>query len=305
LNQSFRVKQEQHQQTRGCAVPVRKYLPSAIVLASMFASPAFAADQPVLPWLPPVSETSAPLHPFGDELPVVRHAGWEGFYIGAQIGYTYGSADFSKSTQAPVAYSLRNTTLEAEYMPSNLQVLGTGTRGVASFGGFIGYNFEYLTPNAKVIMGFEATYEQVGLSLYAPSTPITRVLADVADTVTISATGSATDLNYGTLRARAGWAAGNFLPYGFIGLALGRANVNIAETTVVTENTAPFTAFPLPGTNGTNGEWLYGVTVGAGLDVALTPNLFLRGEYEYVQFQQVAGTTIELNTARFGAGFKF
>jgi len=37
----------------------------------------------------------------------------------------------------------------------------------------------------------------------------------------------------------------------------------------------------------------------------LTPNIFLRGEYEFVKFQEVAGTTIEINTARIGAGFKF
>jgi opacity protein-like surface antigen len=279
-------------------------LPSAIVLASMFASPAFAADQPVLPWLPPVSETSAPLHPFGDEAPVVRHPGWEGFYIGGVFDYTYGSADFSKSTQAPIAYSLRNTTVEETDVPSDLQVLGTGTHAVPGFGGFIGYNFEYLTPNAKVIMGFEANYEQMSLSLYPPSTSIWRIYPD-GNSVIIYGRGSMTDLNFGTLRARAGWAMGNFLPYGFAGVALGRANLNISETTILTQPSPPGGTFTFFGTNGTNGEWLYGLTVGAGLDVALTPNIFLRGEYEFVQFQQAAGTTIQVNTGRIGAGFKF
>ncbi len=269
----------------------------------MFASPAFAADQPVLPSLPPVSETSAPLHPFGDEVPVIRHPGWEGFYIGGVFDYTYGSADFSKGTQAPVAYNLRNTTVEQDDDPSQLAVLGTGSRAVPGFGGFIGYNFEYPTPNAKVIMGFEANYEQVSLSLYPPSAPIARVYGD-GYAVSIAGTGSMTDLNFGTLRARAGWAMGNFLPYGFAGLALGRANINISESGVLVQS-SPAGTFPFSGTNGTNGEWLYGVTVGAGLDVALTPNIFLRGEFEYVQFQQAAGTTIELSTGRIGAGFKF
>lgn len=272
----------------------------------MLGTPAFAADQAVLPSLPPISETTAPLPAFGEEAdPVVHHSGWQGFYIGGEFAYTYGNADFSKSTQAPVAFSLRNTTLESEYSPSSWQVLGTGTHAAPGFGGFVGYNWEYLSANAKVIMGVEADYEQASLSYYAPSSTITRLLPDVSETTTISATGSVTDLSYGTLRARVGWAAGNFLPYGFVGLALGRANVDIAETTVVTDTTAPFSTFAFPGTNGTNGTWLYGATVGVGLDVMLTPNVFLRGEYEYVQFQQVAGTTIELNTARIGAGFKF
>ena len=188
-------------------------------------------------------------------------------------------------------------------------MLGTGDHTVVGFGGFAGYNFEYLSTNAKIVMGFEATYEQAALSLYAPSTPISRILGEDSlgngYIASISGSGSVTDLNYGTLRARAGWAAGNFLPYGFVGFALGRANVNIAETTQIVEYTSPFSTFTFPGTAGMNGAWLYGVSVGGGLDVALTPHIFLRGEYEYVQFAEVAGTVIELNTARVGAGIKF
>jgi len=295
-------------------VPVRKYLPGAIAIASMLSTPAFAGDQPPA-WLPPLAESAAPSPALGDNfdpltgsLPAgpIHRSGWQGFYVGGQLNYTAGSADFSKATQGPVAFNLRNTTVEQNEMPSSWQVLGTGTRTAAGFGGFVGYNFEYLTPNAKVIMGFEANYEQASLSFYAPSSTITRFLPNEQDLVTISGSGSVTDLNYGTLRARAGLALGNFLPYVFTGFALGRANVNIAETTVlVQESTTPFEVFPFSGSKGMNGQWLYGATVGTGLDVALTPNIFLRGEYEYVQFQRAAGTTIELNTARVGAGFKF
>jgi outer membrane immunogenic protein len=292
-------------------VPVRKYLPSAIAIASMLATPAFAADQPALPWLPPLTESAAP-SPVGDDfdpltgsLPAgpLHHSGWQGFYIGGEFDYTYGSADFSKSTQAPIAYSLRDTTVELDDYPSHLPVLGTGDHAVAGFGGFAGYNFEYLTATAKIILGFEADYEQASLALYPPSAPISRVYPD-GNAVTITGNGAMTNLNFGTLRARAGWAAGNFLPYAFVGVALGRANINISETTTLVQ-ASPSGTFVFPGTNGTNGEWLYGMTGGVGLDVALTPNIFVRGEYEFVQFQQVAGTTIELNTARIGAGFKF
>ena len=46
-------------------------------------------------------------------------------------------------------------------------------------------------------------------------------------------------------------------------------------------------------------------TVGAGLDVGVTRHFFLRGEYEYVQFQPVANTPINVNSVRLGAAFKF
>jgi opacity protein-like surface antigen len=50
---------------------------------------------------------------------------------------------------------------------------------------------------------------------------------------------------------------------------------------------------------------MYGLTIGAGLDVALTRNIFLRAEYEYLQFQPVASTIVQINTVRAGAGIKF
>ena len=278
----------------------------------MLATPAFAADQPPA-WLPPLSESATPppalsdsFDPLTGSVPQapVHHTLWQGFYVGGNFDYTYGSADFSKGTQGPVSYSLRNTTVEQNDDPSDLAILGTGDHAATGFGGFVGYNFEYLTPKAKVIMGFEANYEQVSLSLYPPSTPISRIYPD-GYAASITGNGQMTDLNFGTLRARAGWEAGNFLPYAFVGLALGRANINISETTTLVQPAPNPGTFVYSGTNGTNGEWLYGMTGGVGLDVALTPNIFLRGEYEFVKFQEVAGTTIEINTARIGAGFKF
>jgi len=286
--------------------------------------PAFAADQPV-PWLPPLPQSAAPSSVFGDQFDPLgmQSAGpfastdWRGFYVGGQFSYSDLYGDFSGSTQAPIAYSLRDTTLESEIDPSQWPVLGAADHSAPGFGGFVGYNTEYLTPNAKIVLGVEANYDQAGLSLVAPNTPISRTVTDSSgnvDVVSITGSGQVSNLDFGTLRARAGWAAGNFLPYGFVGLALGRADVNIAETTVVEQNppaSGPCSAsktceiFTFPGTAGKDGEWLYGLTVGAGLDFALTHNVFLRGEYEYVQFQPVAGVTLDVNTVRVGGGIKF
>ena len=119
------------------------------------------------------------------------------------------------------------------------------------------------------------------------------------------------------MRARAGWALGNFLPYAFTGLAVGHANVNIAATVSGTENpqnqpctlsgpaTPACVPFSFTGTAGKNGEWMYGFTFGGGLDVALTRNVFLRAEYEYVQFAPIANLVVDVNTVRGGLGVKF
>ena len=112
-------------------------------------------------------------------------------------------------------------------------------------------------------------------------------------------------------------ALGNFLPYAFGGLAIGHANVNIAGTVFGQENpqnqpctpagpaTPVCVPFSFTGTAGKNGEWLYGFTLGGGVDIALTRNVFLRAEYEFVQFAPIANLVLDVNTVRGGLGVKF
>ena len=39
--------------------------------------------------------------------------------------------------------------------------------------------------------------------------------------------------------------------------------------------------------------------------MALTSNIFLRGEYEFIQFVPIANISASISTVRVGAGFKF
>ena len=271
------------------------------LLAFAFAPSAFADD---LSWL----NDAQPAKPMNVN-------GWAGIYIGGQVSYSSAGGDFSKTTQAPLAYSLRELTLEAEQQPSSWPVLGQANHSATGFGGFVGYNTQF----ERLVLGVEANYDQANLSLIAPNSPISRLTSAGGNTyaVTITGSGSVTNLDFGTLRARAGWALGNFLPYGFAGVAVGHANVNISATVSGTENpqnqpctplgpaTPSCVPFSFTGTAGKNGEWMVGFTVGAGLDVALTRNVFLRAEYEYVQFAPIANLVVDVNTVRGGLGIKF
>jgi len=283
------------------------------------------ASQLTFPDVPEVTGSVPPSpSPLADDFDAVRAPRaywsaptfWSGFYAGGQFSYSSASGDFADSTQAPIAYSLRELTLESEFAPSKWPVLGTDTHSAAGFGGFVGYNFQYL----HAVMGVEANYDQASLSLVAPNTPISRVTpADSGGNtylVNITGSGTVSNLSFGTLRARGGWAFDNFLPYAFAGVAIGRADVHIAETTsgqqnpptsgaCLSSNTPPCVAFSFPGTAGKDGEWLYGATAGVGLDVALTHNIFARAEYEYVYFEPVDGVHLAINTVRVGAGVKF
>jgi len=231
---------------------------------------------------------------------------WSGFYAGGQFGYNDENADFSASTQAPIAYVLRNSTLEITSHPSEMPVLGTADHTAASYGGFAGYNTQW----QDVIVGVEVNFTHAAFTLVAPNTPIQRSsLSDGAGnlyTVGISGAGSISDLNYGTVRLRAGWIAGNFLPYAFVGFATGVANVNVATNVELQQQATPppapifFTA-----TGGKTGAILLGGAAGAGVDVALTQNLFLRGEFEYLRFAPIAFVPLTIETVRVGGGIKF
>jgi outer membrane immunogenic protein len=271
------------------------------LLAFAFAPSAFADD---LSWLTG-AQPAAPM----------SVNGWAGIYIGGQVSYSDAGGNFANTTQGPVGFSLRETTLETDVAPSTWPVLGQANHSATGFGGFAGYNTQF----ERLVLGVEANYDQANLSLIAPNTPITRVTSAGSNTylLTVTGSGSVTDLNFGTLRARAGWALGNFLPYGFAGLAVGHANVNIVGTVFGQENpqsqpctpsgpaTPACVPFSFTGTAGKNGEWLVGFAFGGGLDVALTRNVFLRAEYEYVQFAPIANLVLDVNTVRGGLGIKF
>src|SRR5580704_14294647 len=268
------------------------------LLAFAFVPSAFAED---LSWLTAPPNTN---------IPVV--GGWAGVYLGGQVSFSGNSGDFTNTTQAPLAYVLRELALESDVGPSGWPVLGQANHSAVGFGGFVGYNTQY----ERLVLGVEANYDQANLSLNAPNSPISRLVTagSTPYDVTVTGTGSVSDLNFGTLRTRAGWALGNFLPYVFGGLAVGHSNVNIVATTYGIQNpplgcpagtNPPCVPFSFTGTAGKNGEWMVGFAVGGGLDVALTRNVFLRAEYEYVQFAPVANLVLDVNTVRGGLGIKF
>jgi opacity protein-like surface antigen len=231
---------------------------------------------------------------------------WSGFYAGGQYGWSDANADFSNATSGPVAYALRFTTLESQDSPSTWPVLGTADHGSSAFGAFAGYNTQW----QDLILGLETNYQHTLVTLKAQNNPIARVVPAGSDTDTVSITGSGSvsNLDFLSLRARAGWVLGNFLPYGFVGFALGRADIAVAANVSVLQCPSGGGAcgsFSFDGSAGKSGELLYGFAVGGGMDVALTPNIFVRGEYEYTRFAPIANVLLTVTSARVGAGFKF
>jgi len=242
---------------------------------------------------------------------------WSGFYFGGQIGFSAAYLDFSGATAPLVHYSLRESTLEADDSVSTWPVLGNGGSDAVGYGGFVGYNTQW----QDAVLGLEGNYTHTAsIARSAPSAPIARMVTAGSNTYSVNLTGAgALEItDYASLRARAGWALGNFLPYGFAGLALGRANYNVTSQVSGQENPSSPPVVPcntiiapacvdysFANSNGQTGVLMYGFSVGGGLDWALTQNIFLRGEFEYVQFIPIANILASIVTARVGVGLKF
>ena len=123
-------------------------------------------------------------------------------------------------------------------------------------------------------------------------------------------------LDYGTARIRMGWAYGRIMPFATIGGAVGRFNTvstidatwRFSRTNPVTgaiENNVVASGYPLRVGETKQNVYGFGLAAGAGIDMALTDNLFLRAEYQIIRFADVEGTTTTVNTARVAAGLKF
>jgi outer membrane immunogenic protein len=234
---------------------------------------------------------------------------WDGFYGGAQWGYSSASVDFGNSTSSLIAFVLRNTAIESEAHVSEWTTLPTGVNTTArTAGGFFGYNAQW----DSAIFGLEVNYNRGNIASTATDS-IGRshqtndgYLYDV----NVSASSSVIIKDYLTLRGRAAYAYGRFLPYLMAGFAIGRADVESSATValVATDATAagrPDLALgPTTKIDARKDVFTYGFSAGGGVDVALMPNMFLRGEYEYVQFT-TNGIVAGISSVRAGLGVKY
>jgi opacity protein-like surface antigen len=195
-------------------------------------------------------------------------AGWEGIVAGGQIGLTNFNVNFE------------NIAIPSATLPLTGQQSTTGRQ----FGGFFGYNSQW----DGVVLGAELGYNKgSGLST---SQSVTQIQGGV---VTGVASGSITLNDYVTARVRAGYPIGQFLPYAFVGGAVGRFSYVVTNTANNNWSDSRSQAFAL------------GLTTGVGVDVLILPNVFLRGEWEYNVFSNVAGMRTNTNTARAALGVKF
>lgn len=269
--------------------------------------PAFAADYPVLRGsqiddAPPPPDFSS------------GRTDWSGFYVGgfAGLNETEFKPDSGLQNLARSAY--RNTLLGAENdMGAFVNDLPKRRDSGANFGGMIGYNFIF----GDVMLGIEGDYTRSGHEYRFTDFIARRSTTSSGQTIDWSMTSNvgAQLHDYATARLRMGWTYGRIMPFGTFGAAFGRfdtvstidATANIVTTNPVTgvQTSSPAAGYPLRVGVARKDTWGFGMALGGGVDLALTDNLFLRAEYQYIAFADVQGTSTTINTGRVAAALKF
>jgi len=274
---------------------MRRLLLVAMIVGA--AQNAYAADMPDLPILrgslPEGVSSARPM--------------WQGYYIGGQAGVGESDMNFTGATRSIAAKLLTNTAIENSGSVSSWPIGSKTSNRGDGWGAFIGYNSQW----DDVVLGVEASYMH-GKFGGSQTDSMSRFFTDsngYTDGVTYAGTGTVALSDMGTLRLRAGYAIGSFLPYLFGGVALGQADIirtaHIYGTQVNAAAAPGFqnVPFDLSATDVQHSHLLYGYTAGVGVDVMLIAGLFLRAEYQYARFTSSVDT--DVNTVHVGLGYKF
>ncbi|MBI3704060.1 MAG: porin family protein [Rhizobiales bacterium] len=247
---------------------------------------------------------------YSDMFSTKSYSRWDGWNFGVQAGVANMDTDFSNAATQWIADSLNNTVLKDQVHPENWALLSNNIAHGQSYGAFLGYNFQW----DQLVVGFDMAYNYTSsMNSSSSATPIPLTvtfscttpdpaITTCTDTVARSATASLKLVDHATVRGRAGYAFGQFLPYAFVGGAVGRFDYAATVTLAVSGyDNIPLTRL----TTTKNGAIVGGFTAGLGMDVALLPNVFVRGEWEFVGFAPISGIRANLNTARVALGVKF
>jgi outer membrane immunogenic protein len=239
---------------------------------AVFGLPASAAD------LPAQVYTKAPV--------MVPLYNWTGFYLGANIGGSWGKQNTG----------LSSATTGATVVPGS--VSPDGVIG----GGQIGYNWQA----DHWVFGIEADFQGSG---QRDPGAFTSAAAVTCGTNCFLAPGDNLPYTdkldwFGTVRGRVGWAADRWLPYLTGGLAYGHGSISGSGT--IGAAPVSFSA----------SQDYVGWTIGAGLEWAFADHWSAKVEYLYIDFGNgptaavtpgfnVTTGRMTDNIGRFGVNYKF
>lgn len=252
---------------------MRGFVMAAVVLGAV--STAHAADMPILRggFTDGLSRTSV---------------NWQGFYVGGQ-----GSWGSVKSyVPGNLDADMQSTFIQPSSVPYRFPPLNTANQSNGGYGAFFGYNSQW----DEIVLGLEGNYTHDN---FRPKTAVTGIQSAPDNVTVLTQTYSTATVklpDFGSLRLRAGYMAGCFLPYVFVGAGFGE------QTVFRTVSVSPAPLGPAWATD-SKSKLVYGYTAGAGVDVTVIGGLFARAEYEYRRITSNIESSV--NTVRVGVGYRF
>lgn len=270
----------------------------AATLAAVAAAPVQSADYPVLRGSQIDSSPPPPTAGGGG-------IDWSGFYVGGFGGGTSSQFRTDRGIVDLARGVFNGSTVLGALDPGQLVLQPERRDSGITFGGFAGYNVMI----GDVVVGGEIDYTRVNQSTISATSDI-RQFGD--ERVTIRSTQNAALQDYASARIRLGWITGNLMPFATFGAAAGRFDTNFSafgdyqfQSPANSGNYVSYIGYPKTLGKPEKDRWGYGISVGGGLDYALTENFIIRGEYLYTRFNNVNGVTVGLNTARVAGALKF
>lgn len=267
-------------------------------LVTVAASPVLSADYPVLRG----SQIDSSPPP-----PVAGGGGidWTGFYAGGHGAFTSSQFRTDQGILDLARGVFNGSSVSGLFDPGQIVLLPQRRDSGITFGAMAGYNMMI----GDVVIGAELDYTRVNQSTVA-ATSERRQLP--AERITLNSTQNAALQDYASARIRLGWVTGNFMPFATFGAAAGRFNTNFSafgdyqyETPLNSGTYVSYVGYPKTLGKPEKNKWGFGMSLGGGVDYALTENFIIRGEYLYTRFNNVNGATVALNTARVGGALKF
>ena len=270
---------------------MKKTLLFGIWTAALVGSPAFAADMPVK--APPA--------------PALAPYNWGGFYIGGNVGYSWGRIDTDVNAANLAQFGF---TTFSQSLNSN-GVIG---------GGQIGYNWQF----DKWVFGLETDFQgsaeknSVTRNPFNVSAPIPGIVPPIIGLATFNQTLEAKIEWFGTVRGRLGLLlTPAVLLYGTGGLAYGRIEADSFATL-----TTSFGGIPLltSASSISDSKTKFGWTLGGGIEgtIPSTRDWTWKVEYLYIDLGSIntAGrdpalgafgvrTNVTDNIVRAGLNYRF
>src|SRR5262249_15961125 len=138
----------------------------------------------------------------------------------------------------------------------NWQPLGSASSTNTAYGAFAGYNWQW----DDAVLGIEGNYVHNAIRAYSSSTGYTYDIPAATVATVAYSRANVTLTDFGSLRARFGWAAGCFMPYGFVGTGFGNRTIDrFAAASPPSVSSATLST-------DTREKLVYGYSAGFGLD---------------------------------------